>query len=569
MTEIKRREFLARTLKTAALISTGGSGLLVQGCAAGKDYDLLISGGTVYDGTGRPPVRTDIGVSGDTIKLIGKIRTSRAREVIEADGLAVAPGFIDVHEHTSVELLVNPKAESAVRQGVTTLVSGNCGDSIFPLTEPMADEAARTLLADYGLDLSWKDAGGFFDRLGRSGMAVNYSSYVGQGTIRAAVVGYADRPGTSAEMNAMKALVQTAMSQGTLGLSTGLEYSPGSFAPTSEIIALCRVAASAGGLYATHMRDEEEGIIESVEEALRISRETPIRLQISHLKTVYPRNWPKFPEILARLEKARKEGLEFRCDRYPYIAYATGLNMLFPLWSREGTDKDFVGRLQDHALRARLRAEVLKKGGDIGAWDKVLISSVETEKNKRLEGMDILAASRTAGLEPFEFLRTLLIDERGRVGMTTFAMNEDELRALLAHPLVGVGSDGQAVAPYGPLSKGKPHPRFYGTFPRVLGKYVREEKVASLEDMVRKMTLMPAGHLGLARRGLLKEGCAADITVFDPTRVIDKATWTAPAQYPVGIPHVVVNGRVVVHNGEHTGTLPGRVLKRNPRGVVE
>ena len=569
MTEIKRREFLKGSLKAAALISTAGSGLLLKGCASGKDYDLVIAGGTVYDGSGGPPVRADIGVAGDAIKRVGKIRTSRAKAVIEADGLAVAPGFIDVHEHTSVELLVNPKAESAVRQGVTTLVSGNCGDSIFPLTESMAEEAGRTLLADYGLDLNWKDAGGFFDRLGGSGMAVNYSSFVGQGTIRAATVGYADRAATPAEMDAMRGLVQSAMAQGVLGLSTGLEYSPGSFAPTAEIIALCRVAAASGGLYATHMRNEEEGIVASVEEALRISKETPIRLQISHLKTVYPGNWSKFPEILARLDEARKAGVEFRCDRYPYIAYATGLNMLFPLWSREGTDKDFVGRLQDPALRSRLRGEVLKKGEDIGAWDKVLISSVETEKNKRLEGTDLLAASRGAGLEPFEFLRTLLIEEGGRVGMTTFAMNEDELKTLLAHPLVGVGSDGQAVAPYGPLSKGKPHPRFYGTFPRVLGKYVREEKVASLEEMVRKMTSMPAGHLGLARRGLLQEGCAADIAVFDPARVIDNATWTAPARYPDGIPHVIVNGRVVVHDGEHTGNLPGRVLKRNSPGVVE
>ncbi|MGZ4887321.1 MAG: N-acyl-D-amino-acid deacylase family protein, partial [Candidatus Aminicenantales bacterium] len=297
MTEIKRREFLKGSLKAAALISTAGSGLLLKGCASGKDYDLVIAGGTVYDGSGRPPVRADIGVAGQTIRRVGKIRTSGAKAVIEADGLAVAPGFIDVHEHTSVELLVNPKAESAVRQGVTTLVSGNCGDSIFPLTESMAEEAGRTLLADYGLDLSWRDAGGFFDRLNGSGMAVNYSSFVGQGTIRAATVGYADRAATPKEMDAMRGLVRAAMAQGVLGLSSGLEYSPGSFAPTAEIIALCRVAAVAGGLYATHMRNEEEGIIDSVEEALRISKETPIRLQISHLKTVYPRNWAKFPEI--------------------------------------------------------------------------------------------------------------------------------------------------------------------------------------------------------------------------------------------------------------------------------
>jgi N-acyl-D-amino-acid deacylase len=569
MDGIGRRDFLKGALKTAAAVSTAATGLLLKGCASGKDFDLVVSGGTLYDGSGGPPVRADIGIVGDSIKLIGKLRPSRARTVIEADGLAVSPGFIDVHEHTSVELLVNPRAESAVRQGVTTLVSGNCGDSVFPLTEAMADEAKRTLLADFGLDLTWRDARGFFERLEMAGTAPNYCSFVGQGTVRAGSVGYADRPGTAAEIERMKSLVQAAMAEGVLGVSSGLEYSPGSFAPTGEIIELCRVAAAAGGVYATHMRDEEEGILDSVDEALRIARETPIRLQISHLKTVYPRNWPKFPELLARLDRARNEGVVFRCDRYPYIAYATGLNMLFPLWSREGTDKDFIARLENPTLRPRLKAAVMEKGKDIGSWDKVLISNVETEKNKRLEGLDLEAAARTAGLEPFEFVRTLLIEEKGKVGMTAFGMNEDELKTLLAHPLVGVGSDGQAVAPYGPLARGKPHPRFYGTFPRVLGKYVREEKVASLEEMIRKMTSMPAAHLGLARRGLLREGLAADLAVFDPARVEDRATWTEPARYPEGIPHVVVNGAVVVDHGDHTGRLPGKVLKRKNRGAVE
>ncbi len=567
MKPIKRRAFLRGAAKTAAVVSAAGGGLLLKGCSTAKDYDLVISGGAVYDGLGGPPVRADVGISGGAIRAIGKIPASRAGSVVEAGGLAVAPGFIDVHEHTSVELLVNPKAESAVRQGVTTVVSGNCGDSPFPLTEAMAEETGRSMLTEYGLDLDWRDARGFFDRLGRAGLAPNYASFAGHGTIRAAAMGYGDRPPGAGELERMRALVSEAMAAGTLGLSSGLEYSPGSFASTDELIALCRIAARTGGVYATHVRNEQEGILEAVDEAIRIARETPIRLQISHLKIGYEKNWPKFDELMSRVDKAAG-GVSLRVDRYPYTAWGTGLNMFFPLWSREGTSRDFLARLQDPSLQGRLKAAVEKKGSDVGSWDKVLISNVATERNRPYEGMNILEASVRSGLDPFEFMKKLLIEEDNEVGMITFAMSEDQLKKLLAHPLVGVGSDGTAVAPYGPLAKGKPHPRLYGTFPRVLGRYVREEKVAPLEEMIRKMTSMPAGHLGFLRRGVLKAGWAADLVVFDPGRVIDKATWTAPARYPEGIEAVIVNGVAVLAAGESTGRLPGKVLRKNGRGVV-
>jgi N-acyl-D-amino-acid deacylase len=381
-------------------------------------------------------------------------------------------------------------------------------------------------------------------------------------------MGYGNRTPSAAELERMKALVAEAIAGGALGLSSGLEYTPGSFASTEELIELCRVAASSGGVYATHMRDEETGILEAVDEALRIAKETPIRLQISHLKIGYAVNWPKFDALIDRLERARAEGVDFRCDRYPYVAWATGLDMFFPIWSREGTTEDFIVRLRDPSLQDRLRAELAVKEKELGSWDKVLISSVATEKNRPLEGMNILAAATRSGKSPYEFIRDLLVEETGRVGMITFAMSEDQLKVLLAHPLVGVGSDGSAVAPYGPLAKGKPHPRFYGTFPRVLGKYVREEKVAPLEEIVRKMTAMAAAHLGFVRRGMLKVGWAADVCVFDPERVIDKATFTEPAVYSEGIRQVVVNGEVVVDEGRHTGRLPGKVLRKNSRGAV-
>lgn len=563
-----RRTFIREALRTAGLASAGGAGLLLRGCTKGREFDLLIVGGTIYDGTGGPPARADIGVSGGAVRSIGRIRAARAATVIKAEGMAVSPGFIDVHEHTAEGLLVNPRAESAVRQGVTTLVSGNCGDSPFPLTDEAFENAKQTLLAEYGLDLSWRDIRGFLGRLEEAGAALNYATFVGHGTVRAAAMGFGNRAPAAAELERMKALVGEAMAGGALGLSSGLEYTPGSFASTEELVELCRVAAGSGGVYATHVRDEEGGILEAVDEAFRIARETPIRLQISHLKVGYAVNWPKFPALLERIERARAAGIEFRCDRYPYIAWATGLDIFFPIWSREGTTEDFIVRLRDPSLQDRLRAEVRIKEKELGSWDKVLISSVATGKNRPLEGVNVLDASVRAGQAPYDFIRDLLIEETGRVGMITFAMSEEQLKTLLAHPLVGVGSDGSAVAPYGPLAKGKPHPRFYGTFPRVLGKYVRDEKVIPLEEMIRKMTAMPAAHLGFVRRGMLKVGWAADLCVFDPERVIDKATYMEPAVYPEGIRQVVVNGEVVVDEGRHTGRLPGRVLRKNSRGAV-
>jgi N-acyl-D-amino-acid deacylase len=563
-----RRTFIRGALRTAGLVSAGGASLLLRGCTKGKEFDLLIAGGTVYDGSGGPPFRADIGVSGGAVRSIGRIRAARAAAIIKADGLAVSPGFIDIHEHTAEGLLVNPRAESAVRQGVTTIVSGNCGDSPFPLTDEGFEKLRETLEAEYGLNLNWRDIRGFLGRLDEAGAALNYATFVGHGTVRAAAMGFGNRPPAAAELERMKALVGEAMAGGALGLSSGLEYTPGSFASTEELIELCRVAARSGGIYATHMRDEETGILEAVDEAFRIARETPIRLQISHLKIGYAVNWPKFPALLDRLERARAAGVEFRCDRYPYVAWATGLDMFFPLWSREGTTEDFIARLRDPSLQDRLRAEVMVKQKELGSWDKVLISSVATDKNRPLEGMNVLDASVRAGQAPYDFMRDILVEETGRVGMITFGMSEDHLKVLLAHPLVGVGSDGSAVAPYGPLAKGKPHPRFYGTFPRVLGKYVREEKVVPLEEMIRKMTAMPAAHLGFVRRGMLKVGWAADVCVFDPERIIDKATFTEPAVYSEGIRQVVVNGEVVVDEGRHTGCLPGRVLRKNSRGAV-
>ena len=565
---MNRRAFITSSLKTAAVASAAGSGLLIQGCAKGKDLDLLIAGGTVYDGTGAAPVRADVGISGGAVREIGRIRRSRAAAVVEAEGLAVSPGFIDVHDHTDTSLLVNPKAESAVRQGVTTLVSGQCGGSPFPLTDEEAAEVKADLAKEHGLDAEWKDIRGFFAALERRGLALNYTTFVGHGTVRGAVIGQGDRAPSAEEMERMKALVAEAMAGGALGLSSGLEYTPSSFATTEELIALSAVAARTGGIYATHMRDEEAALLEAVAEALRIARETPIRLQISHLKIGFAANWPKLDRVMEMLEQARAEGIDLRADRYPYIAGATALSTLFPVWAREGGSEGFMARLKDPAFDARIRAHMAEQEKGYGSWDRILISDVGSDKNRGLEGMSVLEAAAQAGKPAYEFMRDLLIEEEGRVGMVSFYGSEDVLERILSHPLVGVGADGSALAPYGPLAKGKPHPRNYGTFPRVLGKYVREEKLLPLEEMIRKMTSMPAAHMGFVRRGLLKVGWAADLCVFDPERIIDKATFKEPAAYPEGIATVIVNGQVVVDKGEHTGRLPGKVLRKNGRGAV-
>ena len=568
MKRINRRAFVRGALQTVAVASAGGAGLLLQGCSKVRDLDLLIAGGTVYDGSGGPPFRGDVGISGGAIRALGRIARSRAAAVIEADGLAVSPGFIDVHEHTDTNILVDPKAESAVRQGVTTLVSGQCGGSPFPLTEEAFKERTSEPHRDRGYELDWRDIKGYLAHIERAGTAPNYSTFVGHGTVRAAVMGYEVRPASAAELEKMKALVAESMAGGALGLSSGLEYTPGSFAPTEELVELSRVAAAAGGVYATHMRNEDVSVLEAVDEALRVAREARIRLQISHLKICHKVYWPKIDDLLAKLESARQAGIDLRCDRYPYVASATTLALLFPLWSREGTNKDFIDRLKSPALDARLRAALADKEKLLGSWDKVLITSVATDANRAVEGMNIVEASSRAGKPPYEFMRDLLVEENGEVGMVDFYGSEDLLKRILTRPYVGIGSDGEAVAVAGPLSKGRPHPRYYGTFPRVLGKYVREEKILPLEEMIRKMTSMPAAHMGFVRRGEIKVGWAADICVFDPQRVIDKATFKEPAAYPEGIRKVIVNGRVVVDDGAHTGTLAGKVLRKNARGAV-
>jgi len=559
---MNRRDFLKQTAKTAALAGLGGCGPLLQGCAARKTYDIVITDALVYDGQGGRPFVADIGIVGETVQTVGKAKAGRGKLAIEAKGLAVSPGFIDAHDHTDVSLIINPKAESVIHQGITTIVSGNCGGSVFPIPDAIFEEQKENAKIVYGLDLTWKDMAGFFGRLEEKGIALNYSTLLGHGAIRGAAMGFNDRPPTPEELEKMKSLVEEHMRAGVFGLSSGLEYTPGCFAKPDELTELCRVVARFNGTYATHMRDEDEGILESLDECIGAARDSGVRLQIAHLKVGGYRNWPKVDAALAKIEQARQKGVDVFCDRYPYIAGSTGLSSYFPLWAREGTTEDFLRRLQDPALDEKLRSHLATHEDRLGSWDKVLISDVVLDKNKYLQGKNILETAREMGKLPYDFMRDLLIEEKSMVGMITFYGNEDVLKRILAHPLVGVGCDGSAVAPYGVLSAGKPHPRNYGTFPRALGKYVREEKIVPLEEMIKKMTAIPASRFGFEKRGRLQSGYYADLVVFDPDKIADRATWVNPHQYPVGVECVIVNGQVVVEHGDHTGRLPGKILKK-------
>jgi len=561
--KISRRQFVSKSVKGAAFIGAGGLSFAVKGYSKSAEYDLLISGGVLYDGLGNPGRRVDAAIKGDKIVLIGeKIDRKSAKKVIDARGLAVSPGFVDAHTHTDIELIVNPKAESHIRQGITSEVSGNCGSSPFPIGEEIFEEEKTSMKERYGLDLDWTDIAGFLGRVEEKGMALNYATLVGQGAIRGAVVGFNDEPATEEQLAEMKRLVRENIKAGAVGLSSGLEYAPGSYATMEEIIELCKETAACGGIYATHIRDEGDGVLDAIDEAITTATKAKVSLQISHLKTGYPANWSKIDTVLTKMEQAKAEGLDISADRYPYIAASTGLSLYFPLWARQGTTKDFVERLKDAELDDKIRGYCKEQEQKLGGWDKVLISSVFTEKNKKFEGKNILESAVESGRDTYDFIRDLLIDEENRVQMVTFMMCEENLKRILAHPLLMVGSDSSAVAPYGSLGKGKPHRRLYGTFAQVLGKYAREEKIFDLPCAIQKITSMTAQKFGLRKRGRIGVGCFADIVVFDPEKITDSSTWANPHQYPKGINYVTVNGKVVISEGEHTGTLAGRLLKK-------
>ena len=553
MKPIKRREFVK--------LGTLGSMGLILGCSGGRNFDLIIRNGLVLDGLGGPGIRNDVGVVGGKITAIGDLSKAAAARVINGTNKVVSPGFIDIHTHTNTELIVNGNGESKIHQGVTTEVSGNCGSTPFPFTLERAAAYHEDLDEEYGIHTDWSDLAGFLDAIEKKGTSLNYATLTGQGTIRAAVVGRHDIPATPEHVKEMQNLLIQSVEQGSFGLSTGLEYSPGSYANTDELTQLSSVLAPFDAIYATHMRNEDDTVEEAIEEALKIGRDAGIFTQISHLKACNKNNWHKVDHMLEIIDKARNDQ-PVLADRYPYDAWGTGLSAFLPLWARQGDTDEVLARLNDTETRKQIETYSNGRAARIGGWDRVMISSCSHEADKPCEGMTVLDGATERGIAPFEFARELLMNSRNQVGVVGFAMDEQNLHKVLAADFVMVGSDGSAVAPYGQLSQGKPHPRFYGTFPRVLGKYARDEAVISLAAAVKKMTSMPASALGIMDRGSIEIGKRADLVVFDPATVIDKATFGDPHNYPEGIEHVIVNGKHTIANGEHTGTRAGQILRK-------
>jgi N-acyl-D-amino-acid deacylase len=524
-----RREFLAAT-GAASLALTRAPALL--GLGAGPD--LVIRNGTLYDGTGAAGHTGDLAISSGKITAVGRVRDRGTLE-IDAKGMAVAPGFIDIHSHGDGNLEEDPRGESLIRQGLTTIVVGADGGSDADGSE---EEPFTAYLARVD---GWKPA-------------VNLASMVGLGSVHGKVVGDIDRPATAEEVSRMTAMVERALAQGACGASSGLEYTPGGFASREELIALCKPLARRKLPYATHMRNEDDRLLDAIDEAVAVATGAGCPLQISHLKTQGPRNWNKLDAAFDRVRAARSTGIDAAFDRYPYVAYSTGLTNLFPLWSRDGGTDAFLARLDDPATAPRIKAETLAKVELIGGWDNAMVTSVRAAEDKGAEGKRLGSYAQSLSADPYETTVGLIRRSKGGVGMVGFAMSEENLDRILAHPLGMVCSDGGSYAVDGPTRRGSPHPRGLGSFPRVLGRYVRERKALTLEAAVHKMTGFPAMRVGLNDRGRLARGMAADITIFDPATVADKATFEDPFQYPAGISVVVVNGVIALRDRERTDT---------------
>lgn len=544
-----RRDFLKDATGAAAVLA-GAPAIHLRSRA---DADIVIRNGVVFDGLGGPARDGDVVIARGAIASVARRARERGTVEIDARGMAVAPGFIDIHSHGDGSLWEDPRSESLIRQGITTIVVGQDGASRAPRTARDGAEPDARGQFDTFAEL-WTD-------LARLQPAVNVASMVGLGTIRGVVVGGDDRPATPDELARMERYVRAAIADGVCGVSTGLEYTPGAFAPRDELIALCRPLAGTGLPYATHMRNEDDRVLEAIDEAIAVARGARCALQISHLKTQGPRNWHKLDDAFARVAAARASGCDAAFDRYPYIAYQTGLTNLFPVWSRDGSTDAFLARLGDPSTAARIRSETLAKVELIGGWGNVMIANVANASDRAAEGMRLDAYAASQHAEPYEAATGLLQRNHANVGMVGFAMSEDNVDRILAHPQGMVCSDGGAFAVDGPSRRGHPHPRGLGTFPRVLGRYVRERKALTLEQAIHKMTGFPASRIHLRDRGRLAAGAAADVVVFDPARVIDKATYEEPFQYPEGIGAVVVNGVIALRDGQRSASHAGAPLR--------
>ena len=516
---------------------------------------LVIRGGEVIDGTGSPRFRADVAVRDGRIVAIGEVGTVAGATVVDATGRIVSPGFIDIHSHSDESVLVNSALESTLHQGVTCVVAGNCGGSSAPALGLAAEELDREL-ARIDLHRTWTSFAEYVRAVEASGMAINFSSLVGHGTLRMCVMGADDRAPTGGELAAMQALLAAALADGAMGLASGLIYPPSAYGTTDELAALCRVVRERGGLYASHIRNEGDDLLAAVEENLEIGRRSGVRVQLSHHKASQQRNWGKVHESTALIERAQDAGVDVCADQYPYTASSTGLAVTIPKWVHAGGAATLCARLADPAVRRRIRDEYTETER---RWSHIVIARARNEPDWAGKTVADLAAA--AGRDPLEWTCDALIAHEGAIDIIHHSMHEDDVRFVLAKPWVCIGSDSRANAPYGPLAYGKPHPRSYGTFPRVLGHYVRELGVLTLEDAVRKMTSLTASRIGLRDRGVVRSGAWADLVVFDPERIADVATYDDPHRYPRGIDQVIVNGKVALDHDETQPARHGRFLR--------
>ena len=536
----------------------------------GEVYDLVIAGGRIVDGTGAPWFRGDLGIRGDRIAAIGKLDGAPARRRIDAHGAIVAPGFIDLLGQSELVLLVDGRAESKVRQGITTEITGE-GGSVAPVV-PDDLRDMKPWLDRYRLSIDWRDLDGYLDRLDASRPAINLGTFVGAAQVRRAVLGAADVAPTAEQLARMEAEVDRAMRQGAFGVSSSLIYAPGAYAQTPELVALARAAARHGGIYATHIRDEGDGIAGALEEAFTIGREAGVPVEIWHLKCSGRRNWGRMPEVVAAIERARAGGVEVSANVYPYTASSNALDSSVPTWAHEGGVDAMLARFRDPAQRERILREIREGEDGTGGWktrspEDILITDAVSPAVARWRGRRLSEVASELALSPEEAMLQLVEQDRASVMVVRFAMNEDDLQVALRRSWVSFGADSGAMALDGPLAGDRPHPRAFGTMPRVLGRYARDLGLFSLEEAVRRMTSQAAGRVGLHDRGLLRPGMMADVVVFDPARVRDLATFEEPTRYAEGIEHVVVNGRVVLESGRMTGERPGRALRHRGRST--
>jgi N-acyl-D-amino-acid deacylase len=529
-------------------------------------YDIVIRGGTHYDGSGRPGRVRDVAIIGDSIAAIGTLADARGRTEVDARGLAVAPGFINMLSWATESLIEDGRGLSDIKQGVTLEIFGE-GESMGPLN-PEMKRLAKEAQGDIKYDITWTTLNDYLEHLTRRGVSPNVASFIGATTVRVHELGYADRAPTAAELERMQALVRRAMEEGALGVGSSLIYAPAFYAKTDELIALAEAAAPYGGMYISHMRSEGNRLLEAVDELLRISRHAGIPAQIYHLKAAGQQNWPKMDRVIAKVDSARRVGAKITADMYTYTAGATGLDAAMPPWVQEGGYRAWADRLKDSATRARVIRE-MRTPTDAwenlllaaGSADRVILVGFKADSLKYLTGKTLAEVSRIRGTSPEETAIDLVIADGSRVGTVYFLMSEENVRRQLALPWVAIDSDAEAPAPEGVFLKSNPHPRAYGTFARFLGKYVRDERVVPLEEAIRRITAFPAENLKLHRRGMLRPGYYADIVVFDPARIQDHATFDKPHQLATGMVHVFVNGTQVLKDGEHTRAKPGRVVR--------